>query len=260
MGAGDAQNGRAVAADEMHRMLADGSRFVDRNGFVAAPDAPGSKRVEAGSIGALVDRNRLAQLREVEVNWCPMLGTVLANEEVVDGKSERGGHPVVRMPLRQWLLRITDYAERLLDDLELVPELEDAQIRVVPYGFDAQPGPMGRITHRIEVSGGDQLGLIARLAEIFAQNGANIVRLDAQKLSEMEGGRYVTRFSVWLPAERAASRWIVSTDPDEQVERIRPYVEMGFRHLVFHAPGTDQMRFLKLYSERVLPRLRKAFG
>jgi len=63
---------------------------------------------------------------------------------------------------------------------------------------------MGRITHRIEVSGGDQLGLIARLAEIFAQNGANIVRLDAQKLSETEGGRYVTRFSVWLPPERAA--------------------------------------------------------
>ncbi len=52
------------------------------------------------------------------VNWCPALGTVLANEEVIDGKSERGGHPVVRMPLRQWMLRITAYAERLVDDLE----------------------------------------------------------------------------------------------------------------------------------------------
>jgi coenzyme F420-dependent glucose-6-phosphate dehydrogenase len=62
-----------------------------------------------------------------------------------------------------------------------------------------------------------------------------------------------------LPTERAASRWIVSTDPEEQVERIRPYVEMGFRHLVFHAPGADQRRFLKLYSEKVLPRLRVAF-
>jgi|SRR5690348_8606742 len=95
-------------------------------------------------------------------------------------------------------------ADALRDDLELVPELEGAQIRVVPYGFDPQPGPMGRITHRIEVSGGDQLGLIARLAEIFTQNGANIVRLDAQKLPEAEGGRYVTRFAVWLPPERAA--------------------------------------------------------
>jgi coenzyme F420-dependent glucose-6-phosphate dehydrogenase len=63
-----------------------------------------------------------------------------------------------------------------------------------------------------------------------------------------------------LPIERAASRWIVSTDPDEQVERIRPYVEMGFRHLVFHAPGADQRRFLKLYSEKVVPRLRAAFS
>lgn len=63
-----------------------------------------------------------------------------------------------------------------------------------------------------------------------------------------------------LPAERAASRWIVSTDPDEHVERIRPYVELGFRHLVFHAPGADQERFLRLYSTHVLPRLRAAFG
>ena len=54
------------------------------------------------------------------MNWCPELGTVLANEEVIDGKSERGGHPVVRMPLRQWMLRITAYADRLLDDLKLV--------------------------------------------------------------------------------------------------------------------------------------------
>ena len=63
-----------------------------------------------------------------------------------------------------------------------------------------------------------------------------------------------------LPAERAASRWIVSDDPEEQVERIRPYVEMGFNHLVFHGPGPDQARFIKLYSEHVMPLLRKAFG
>ncbi|HEX3952467.1 MAG TPA: glucose-6-phosphate dehydrogenase (coenzyme-F420) [Stellaceae bacterium] len=63
-----------------------------------------------------------------------------------------------------------------------------------------------------------------------------------------------------LPLDRAASRWIVSSDPDEQVEKIRPYIEMGITHLVFHAPGPDQARFLKLYAERVVPRLRKAFG
>ena len=63
-----------------------------------------------------------------------------------------------------------------------------------------------------------------------------------------------------LPIERAASRWIVSTDPHEIVEKIRPYAELGFNHLVFHAPGPDQARFLKLFSEQVMPLLRKEFG
>ncbi|GGH74431.1 leucine--tRNA ligase [Saccharibacillus endophyticus] len=60
----------------------------------------------------------LAYVAEIPVNWCPALGTVLANEEVIDGKSERGGHPVIRKPMRQWMLRITAYADRLLEDLE----------------------------------------------------------------------------------------------------------------------------------------------
>ncbi len=60
----------------------------------------------------------LAYQKEVPVNWCPELKTVLANEEVVDGKSERGGHPVIRVPMKQWMLKITEYAERLLNDLD----------------------------------------------------------------------------------------------------------------------------------------------
>jgi leucyl-tRNA synthetase len=60
----------------------------------------------------------LAYEAEVPVNWCPELGTVLANEEVIDGKSEVGGHPVVRLPMKQWMLRITRYADRLIEDLE----------------------------------------------------------------------------------------------------------------------------------------------
>ena len=55
---------------------------------------------------------------QVPVNWCPALGTVLANEEVIDGLSERGGHPVVRQPMKQWMLRITAYADRLVDNLD----------------------------------------------------------------------------------------------------------------------------------------------
>ncbi len=65
----------------------------------------------------LVDKG-LAYKKEVPVNWCPALKTVLANDEVIDGKSERGGHPVYRQPMRQWMLKITDYAERLLKDLD----------------------------------------------------------------------------------------------------------------------------------------------
>ena len=65
-------------------------------------------------------RRGLAYQATVPVNWCPALGTVLANEEVVDGKSERGGHPVYRTPLRQWMLKITAYADRLAEDLALV--------------------------------------------------------------------------------------------------------------------------------------------
>ena len=58
-------------------------------------------------------RKGLAEQSEVSVNWCPALGTVLANEEVIDGLSERGDHPVQRLPLRQWILKITEYADRL---------------------------------------------------------------------------------------------------------------------------------------------------
>ena len=72
----------------------------------------------------------LAYVAEVPVNWCPALGTVLANEEVIDGRSERGNHPVVRMPMRQWMLRITEYAEQLLaglDDLDWPEGVKEMQ-------------------------------------------------------------------------------------------------------------------------------------
>jgi leucyl-tRNA synthetase len=69
---------------------------------------------------AFRDAKRLAYVSEAPVNWCPELGTVLANEEVIDGKSEVGGFPVIRRPMRQWMLRITAYAEKLLADLEII--------------------------------------------------------------------------------------------------------------------------------------------
>lgn len=80
--------------------------------------------------------------------------------------------------------------------------------------------------------------------------------LSAEEKMGVEDPLEMQRLAQALPIERAASRFIVSTDPDEHVERILEYVDLGFRHLVFHAPGDDQERFLRLYSEEILPRLR----
>lgn len=84
--------------------------------------------------------------------------------------------------------------------------------------------------------------------------------LSPEEKVSVEDPLEMERLADQLPPERTAKRWIVSSDPDEQVERIRPYVELGFNHLVFHAPGPDQARFIRLYAEHVLPRLRREFG
>ena len=68
----------------------------------------------------ILQQYRLAFIHETTVNWCEELGTVLANEEVKDGLSERGGYPVIKKPMRQWFLRITAYAQRLLDGLDTI--------------------------------------------------------------------------------------------------------------------------------------------
>jgi len=84
--------------------------------------------------------------------------------------------------------------------------------------------------------------------------------LTTEEKMSVEDPVEMQRLADALPIERAASRWIVSTDPDEVVDKVGGYVKLGFQHLVFHAPGPDQARFLKLFSEQVAPRLRKKFG
>jgi coenzyme F420-dependent glucose-6-phosphate dehydrogenase len=84
--------------------------------------------------------------------------------------------------------------------------------------------------------------------------------LSPEEKTSVEDPLEMERLADSLPAERTAKRWIVSTEPEAQVDAIAPYVEMGFNHLVFHAPGPDQERFLKLYAEQVLPKLRAKFG
>jgi leucyl-tRNA synthetase len=82
------------------------------------PIPPDVAAAGAAAVATYRDSHRLAYQSEAPVNWCPALGTVLANEEVIGGVSERGGHPVVRIPLRQWMLRITAYADRLERELD----------------------------------------------------------------------------------------------------------------------------------------------
>ena len=99
----------------------------------------------------------------------------------------------------------------------------------------------------------------AQHAKELTRHWAALALTPEEKMS-VEDPIEMERLADALPLERAASRWIVSADPEEQLAQIRPYVELGFTHLVFHAPGPDQPRFLKLYAERVLPLLRSKFG
>lgn len=84
--------------------------------------------------------------------------------------------------------------------------------------------------------------------------------LTPEEKMTVEDPKEMQRLADALPIERAASRWIVSTDPDEHVEKISEYLAMGFRHLVFHGPGADQERFIRLYGDEILPRLRARFS
>jgi len=108
----------------------------------------------------LLLKYRLTYLADTEVNWCPALGTVLANDEIVNGVSERGGHPVVRKKMTQWSMRITAYAQRLLDDLQKVDwpqSLKDAQANWIGRSVGASvtfktiPSGKSKISHPIEV-------------------------------------------------------------------------------------------------------------
>ena len=84
--------------------------------------------------------------------------------------------------------------------------------------------------------------------------------LAPEQKSDIEDSIELERLADELPIERAAERWIVSSDPEEHCKQIAEYIALGFNHLVFHAPGHDQERFLRLYAEHILPRLRSRYG
>lgn len=134
----------------------------------------------------------LAYEHDALVNWCPALGTVLANEEVIDGKSEVGGHPVERRPMRQWMLRITRYAERLLEDLDLVDWPESIK--------EMQRNWIGKSTGA-EIS--------------FQVNGSNeVIRVFTTRPDTLFGATYMV-----LSPEHPALKTIVPTSHTGQVER-----------------------------------------
>jgi leucyl-tRNA synthetase len=123
----DPEQNRARPLSELVAELASGKREVRFNPAAAEIDKDDKARrfsawsaLDAAAQRRIVDSYRLAYAAEQVVNWCPKLGTALANEEVIDGRSERGGYPVFRKPLKQWMFRITAYADRLLAGLSEV--------------------------------------------------------------------------------------------------------------------------------------------
>ena len=150
------------------------------------------------------DDHRLAYVSEAPVNWCPELGTVLANEEVKDGVSEVGGFPVVRKPMRQWMLRITAYAQRLLDDLdgidwsdslkemqrnwigrsegaEVLFRVEDSDLEIAV--FTTRPDTLFGATYMV-VS--PESGLLGQIVSVEHKAAVEVYQAEAARKSDLE--------------------------------------------------------------------------
>lgn len=129
----------------------------------------------------------------------------------------------------------------------------DTLLPNVAAGEERAGKPIGSVERMIEMKVSFDLDAAAALDDTRFWGA---LALSKEEKMSVEDPVEMERLADALPIERVASRWIVSTDPDEHVERIRAYIDMGFDHLVFHAPGTDQARFLDLYGRHILPRLR----
>ena len=148
----------------------------EKNKAVNIDDLKIPKGLENDQINKFIDSKRLAYIDTIDVNWCEELGTVLANEEVIGGLSERGGHPVIRKPMKQWVMRITDYADRLLEDLEDLDEeefLEETEdLREMVEGKLVLVGDTSEMSHDIfETPVGEVYGI-----EIIADTVATMMK------------------------------------------------------------------------------------
>ena len=124
----------------------------------------------------------------------------------------------------------------------------------VAAGIEASPQPAANFDRMIEMKVSFDTDLTRAMSDTKYWGA---LALSPDEKMNVEDALEMEKLADALPVERAASRWIVGTDPEETVERIGVYVKMGFNHLVFHAPGPDQARFLKLFSEQIVPRLRQ---
>ncbi len=210
----------------------------------------------------IVDSYRLAYIAKQTVNWCPKLGTALANEEVIDGRSERGDHPVFRKPLRQWMFRITAFADRLLDDLSLVkwpestrtqqaewigrsegaevdfeisnPESEISRIRVFTTRPDTIFGatfmvvaPEHPLIGRILASPAKQTDVAALRAYIEAARNRSDV--DRQADSKDKTGVFTGAYAINPATNQPMAIWTAD------------YVLMGYGHgAIMAVPGHDE--------------------
>jgi leucyl-tRNA synthetase len=155
----------------------------------------------------VVDGQRLAYIGEITVNWCPALGTVLANDEVVDGKSERGGHPVKRLPLKQWQLRITAYAERLLEDLGLL-DWPDATKAMQSEWIGRSEGA------EIEFD-------VAGIGHQASGTGEDRLRVFTTRPDTLFGATYM----VVAPEHELVERVLRDPAPETDVARLKAYVD-----------------------------------
>ena len=138
------------------------------------------------------------------------------------------------------------------------PELySETLLPNVNAGLEAEGRPLDAIDRMIEMKVSFDTDHQRALED--TRHWAALALTPEEKMS-VEDPVEMEKLADALPVERAASRWIVSSDPDEHVEKIKAYADLGFSHLVFHGPGPDQERFLRLYGELVIPRLRAALG
>ena len=219
------------------------------------------------------DAHRLAYRHEAPVNWCAALGTVLANEEVKDGKSERGGHPVSRIPLKQWMLRITAYAERLIDDLDTldwshaikemqrnwVGRSEGAEVVFSPPGgdsirvFTTRPDTLFGATYMVLAP---EHPLVDRITTPAQRDAVNAYRDAAARKSELDRTDLAkTKTGVFTGAHA------INPVNDQPIPVwVADYVLMGYgTGAIMAVPGHDERDF-EFATQFGLPILRVVAG